>query len=142
MVVHLGRPCRQSLHPLDHPHACPALDTAFDLLHSQSCLIQCALIRSHALTLGWLCPGIWSTSGWASATKASGTKLFKTGVFDFAGCAAVHMVGGLSGLAGAWVVGPRIGRFAVDGTVRTSSHCVPDAVGVLTACGPHTCVAF
>jgi Ammonium Transporter Family len=67
---------------------------------------------------GRVASGIWSTSGWASATRTTGKLLFGTGVIDFAGCSAVHMIGGLAGLAGAVVVGPRIGRFGADGVVR------------------------
>lgn len=37
------------------------------------------------------------------------------GVIDFAGCAVVHMVGGIAGLVGAIMVGPRIGRFNTEG---------------------------
>jgi ammonia channel protein AmtB len=62
-------------------------------------------------------------TGWASAFKASGDKLFDVGVIDFAGCGVVHMVGGLSGLAGAAVIGPRVGRFDADGRVRCSMLC-------------------
>lgn len=41
--------------------------------------------------------------------------LFPWGMFDFAGSATLHMVGGVAGLIGAiMVVGPRLGRF-VDG---------------------------
>jgi Amt family ammonium transporter len=40
------------------------------------------------------------------------------GMIDFAGSSVVHMVGGWAGLCGAVVVGPRLGRFAEDGTVR------------------------
>ncbi|KAI0566162.1 Ammonium/urea transporter [Gracilaria domingensis] len=36
---------------------------------------------------------------------------FGTGMIDFAGCSVVHMVGGFAGLAGAIIVGPRMGRF-------------------------------
>lgn len=35
---------------------------------------------------------------------------------DFAGSTVVHSVGAWVGLAAAWVLGPRIGRFAADGT--------------------------
>ncbi len=35
---------------------------------------------------------------------------------DFAGSTVVHSVGGWVGLAAAWMLGPRIGRFAADGT--------------------------
>lgn len=37
------------------------------------------------------------------------------GMVDFAGCSVVHMVGGIAGLAGAAIVGPRMGRFGADG---------------------------
>lgn len=38
------------------------------------------------------------------------------GFIDFAGSSVVHSIGGWIGLAGAIVIGPRIGRFAADGT--------------------------
>eukprot|EP00298_Acanthocystis_sp_HF-20_P006786 c16547_g1_i3.p1 GENE.c16547_g1_i3~~c16547_g1_i3.p1 ORF type:complete len:488 (+),score=165.43 c16547_g1_i3:67-1464(+) len=37
--------------------------------------------------------------------------LFENGVIDFAGCAAVHMVGGGAGLVATTIMGPRTGRF-------------------------------
>jgi Amt family ammonium transporter len=37
---------------------------------------------------------------------------------DFAGSSVVHAVGGWSGLAGILVLGPRIGKYKPDGTVR------------------------
>ncbi|KAL4433285.1 hypothetical protein ABPG77_003333 [Micractinium sp. CCAP 211/92] len=64
---------------------------------------------------------IWSPSGWASAFRselADGTYkslLFGSGAIDFAGSGAVHMVGGVAALAGAWVLGPRVGRFDANG---------------------------
>ncbi|GJN27072.1 hypothetical protein PR202_gb15058 [Eleusine coracana subsp. coracana] len=56
---------------------------------------------------------IWSADGWASAFRAptSGSLLFGSGVIDFAGSGVVHMVGGIAGLWGALIEGPRIGRF-------------------------------
>lgn len=63
---------------------------------------------------------VWSGSGWASAFRSDGI-VFGTGVVDFAGCGVVHMVGGFAALAGAWVLGPRIGRFDADGKV--CAHC-------------------
>lgn len=39
------------------------------------------------------------------------------GMIDFAGCAVVHMVGGIAGLVGAIIVGPRLGRFDSEGKV-------------------------
>lgn len=41
--------------------------------------------------------------------------LSQMGFHDFAGSLVVHAVGGFAGLAGAIVLGPRIGRFAKDG---------------------------
>ena len=41
-----------------------------------------------------------------------------SGAIDFAGSGAVHMVGGYAAAAGCIVIGPRIGRFNSDGTVR------------------------
>lgn len=61
---------------------------------------------------------VWSGTGWASAFREDDF-LFDTGVIDFAGCGVVHMTGGLAALAGAWAVGPRIGRFDADGKPQT-----------------------
>ena len=41
--------------------------------------------------------------------------LHDLGFHDFAGSVVVHAVGGFAGLAGAIVLGPRLGRFSVDG---------------------------
>ena len=41
--------------------------------------------------------------------------LAKMGFFDFAGSTVVHSVGGWAALAGALVVGPRLGRYGKDG---------------------------
>ncbi|RZS11025.1 hypothetical protein BHM03_00042316 [Ensete ventricosum] len=54
----------------------------------------------------------WSGDGWAAAARNPGESLlFKSGVIDFAGSGVVHMVGGIAGLWGALIEGPRIGRF-------------------------------
>lgn len=52
---------------------------------------------------------IWG-GGWLS------TLPFGAGAKDFAGSGVVHTIGGLVGLAGAAMVGPRIGKFNPDGT--------------------------
>ena len=54
------------------------------------------------------------------------------GYVDFAGSGVVHAVGGISALAAAIIVGPRIGKFGRDG----KPHAMPghDLVIVLTGC--------
>ena len=48
---------------------------------------------------------IWSPDGW----------LFSKGMQDFAGSTVVHYQGALAALAGALLLGPRIGKFGADG---------------------------
>ena len=51
------------------------------------------------------------------------------GVVDFAGSAVVHSMGGMIALAGAIVIGPRIGKFKKDGTARAfPGHNIPMAI--------------
>ncbi|GLU08260.1 hypothetical protein SLE2022_251830 [Rubroshorea leprosula] len=76
------------------------------------------LIYSSFLT-GFVYPVVshwfWSGDGWASALRTNGDFLFGSGVIDFAGSGVVHMVGGIAGLWGALIEGPRIGRFDHSG---------------------------
>ncbi len=52
------------------------------------------------------------------------------GAVDFAGSGVVHMIGGATALAGAIVIGPRIGRFNKDGTANAiPGHNIP--MGIL-----------
>ena len=56
----------------------------------------------------WAWGGYFGGSGW----------LAERGFIDFAGSTVVHSVGGWLALAGIIVIGPRLGRFAPDGTPR------------------------
>lgn len=55
---------------------------------------------------------IWNSDGFLQRILGEGE-----GVIDFAGCTVVHMVGGFAGLSGAFIVGPRLGRFDSEGKV-------------------------
>ena len=51
------------------------------------------------------------------------------GYVDFAGSSVVHAVGGLTGLMGVLVLGPRFGKFKKDGTPRAiPGHNIPIAI--------------
>ncbi|HEX9019674.1 MAG TPA: ammonium transporter [Nitrospirota bacterium] len=51
------------------------------------------------------------------------------GVVDFAGSSVVHMVGGGAGLAGAIVLGPRMGKYRANGTpTAIPGHHIPMAI--------------
>ncbi|CAI5523393.1 unnamed protein product [Closterium sp. Naga37s-1] len=59
---------------------------------------------------------IWSHHGLLSA-DAGDYVLGTRGVLDNAGSMVVHVTGGVTSLVAAWMVGPRIGRFDIDGRV-------------------------
>jgi len=62
---------------------------------------------------------VWSPDGW----------LFKLGMQDFAGSTVVHYQGALAALAGALLLGPRIGKFGTDGRANPiPGHNMPYAV--------------
>ncbi|KAJ7525862.1 hypothetical protein O6H91_17G070600 [Diphasiastrum complanatum] len=75
------------------------------------------LVYSSFLT-GFVYPVVshwmWAGNGWASATNTDNL-LFRSGAIDFAGSGVVHLVGGVAGLWGALIEGPRIGRFHKEG---------------------------
>lgn len=51
------------------------------------------------------------------------------GFVDFAGSSVVHAVGGIAGLMGILVLGPRLGKFRKDGTPRAiPGHNIPFAI--------------
>ncbi|TDA69908.1 MAG: ammonium transporter [Clostridia bacterium] len=69
---------------------------------------------------------VWG-GGWLAQL---GSKLgLGHGAVDFAGSGVVHAMGGMIALAGAMVIGPRIGKFRKDGTpVAIPGHDIPMAI--------------
>ncbi len=59
--------------------------------------------------------------------KWGGGWLGQMGFQDFAGSAVVHGVGGFAGLAGALILGPRLGRFVNGKSVPMPGHSLPIA---------------
>lgn len=55
---------------------------------------------------------VWSDQGWLKA--APDGMMPGNGFHDFAGSGVVHVTGGMAGLMGAIVIGPRVGRFRDD----------------------------
>ena len=70
-----------------------------------ACFI-CAFI--YPVFASWVWGGYFGGEGWLSTL----------GFIDFAGSTVVHSIGGWLALAGVLVIGPRLGRFAPDGTPR------------------------
>lgn len=72
--------------------------------------------------------GSWA---WGSLLNGSGW-LEGLGFIDFAGSTVVHSVGGWAALAGAIVLGPRLGKYGKDGSVKPiMGHSMPlAALGV------------
>lgn len=69
---------------------------------------------------------VWG-AGWLAALGANFG--LGHGHVDFAGSSVVHMVGGVAALAGAIVIGPRIGKFTKDGEpVAMPGHDLPMAI--------------
>ena len=58
--------------------------------------------------------------------------LDEMGFSDFAGSTIVHSTGGWAALAGVWIVGPRLGKFRKDGTVKSTppSNVIVVTLGV------------
>jgi Amt family ammonium transporter len=69
---------------------------------------------------------VWG-GGWMSALGSNFG--LGHGHVDFAGSSVVHMVGGVAALAGAIVLGPRLGKYDAKGNARTiAAHHLPMAL--------------
>jgi Amt family ammonium transporter len=69
---------------------------------------------------------VWG-GGWLSALGSNFG--LGHGTLDFAGSSVVHMTGGVAALAGAIVLGPRVGKFKADGTPNAiPGHHIPMAM--------------
>jgi len=83
-------------------------------------VVVCGLI--YPIFGGWAWGGLFNGGGWLEGL----------GFIDFAGSTVVHSVGGWAALAGAIVLGPRLGKYAKDGSIRPiPGHNMPlAALGV------------
>lgn len=60
---------------------------------------------------------VWSSEGWLSPYNTNQTFTGVQGYIDYAGSSVVHGIGGISALIALIILGPRYGRFGVDGGV-------------------------
>ena len=76
---------------------------------------------------------VWG-GGWLS--KLGSNFGLGHGTVDFAGSSVVHMCGGVAALAGAWLLGPRVGKYKADGKPNAiPGHHIPMAVlGTMILC--------
>ncbi len=65
----------------------------------------------YPIEAGW----VWNSQGW----------LAKLGFIDYAGSAAIHMVGGTAALIGAIFLGPRIGKYVTDKDGKKEARAIP-----------------
>ena len=65
----------------------------------------------YPIEAGW----VWNPQGW----------LAQLGFIDFAGSAAIHMVGGIAALIGAIMLGPRIGKYTKEADGKVKVHAIP-----------------
>ena len=76
----------------------------------------------YPLFAAWTWGGGWLAKTWDTMGLGAG-------YVDFAGSGVVHAVGGVAALAGAIVLGPRIGKFDKDGKPRAlPGHHIPMAM--------------
>jgi len=76
----------------------------------------------YPLFAAWTWGGGWLAKTWDTMSLGAG-------YVDFAGSGVVHAVGGAAAVAGALVIGPRIGKFGPDGKPRgLPGHHIPMAL--------------
>jgi Amt family ammonium transporter len=77
----------------------------------------CALI--YPIFGSWAWGGLYNGAGWLEAPDGGIlARIGLPGFCDFAGSTVVHSIGGWLALAGAIILGPRIGKYGPDGTPR------------------------
>ena len=83
-------------------------------------LVICAVI--YPVFGGWAWGSLLDGSGWLEGVLG-------VGFYDFAGSTVVHSIGGWIALAGAIVIGPRLGKFDAEGNPKAiPGHNLPFAV--------------
>mmetsp|Transcript_17348 Transcript_17348/g.44451 ORF Transcript_17348/g.44451 Transcript_17348/m.44451 type:complete len:456 (-) Transcript_17348:906-2273(-) len=91
---------------------------------AERCTVHAYLALS-TLMPGWIYPVVvhwaWSGTGWLDASVVGGA-----GLLDFAGAGVVHLTGGTAALMGAYLIGPRTGRFSNNQVwaLKTYSHAL------------------
>ena len=75
----------------------------------------------YPIEAGW----VWNSQGW----------LVQLGYVDFAGSSVIHMVGGLSALLGAWMLGPRLGKYSKEKNGKVQVNAIPGHSLTLGALG-------
>ncbi|MEQ2455151.1 ammonium transporter [Flavonifractor hominis] len=75
----------------------------------------------YPIEAGW----VWNGQGW----------LAQLGYVDFAGSSVIHMVGGLTALVGAWMLGPRLGKYTKQPDGKIKVNAIPGHSLTLGALG-------
>lgn len=97
---------------------------------AERCQLSAYLIYTVAIT-GFVYPvvvhWVWDTAGFLCAWNPDDSVRIATGMVDFAGSGVVHMTGGWAALCGAAILGPRLGRFDINGNPAPgySGHSMP-----------------
>ncbi len=92
--------------------------TKFSTYLIYSAVISCLI---YPIEAGW----VWNGSGW----------LYQMGYVDFAGSSAIHMVGGITSLIGAKMLGARIGKYTKGKDGKVEVNAIPGHSLTLGALG-------